>query len=79
MRTADGVSAMSSAQELLWLGCYMVFELTVWGATWWFLYKVVRTGPDMTSPVPGGGEQHLGELDDAPRFKHDANPTPSPA
>ena len=79
MRTADGVSKMSSAQELLWLGCYMVFELAVWGATWWFLYKVVLTGPDMTSPIPGDGQESLGELDDAPRFKHDANPTPTPA
>ena len=79
MRTADGVSKMSSAQELLWLGCYMVFELAVWGATWWFLYKVVLTGPDITSPIPGDGQESLGELDDAPRFKHDANPTPTPA
>ena len=33
----------------------------------------------MTSPIPGDGDQNLGELEDAPRFKHDANPTPSPA
>ena len=79
MRTADGVSRMSNAQELLWLGCYVVFELAVWGSTWWFLNKIVRNGPDMTSPIPGDGDQNLGELEDAPRFKHDANPTPSPA
>jgi cytochrome d ubiquinol oxidase subunit I len=80
MRTADGVSPMATWQELFWLACYMTFELTVWGATWWFLSKVVRNGPDMTSPMPGEGDEKLGAMEPAaPRFKHQGgtalNPT----
>ena len=66
MRTAQGVSHMSVAEEVLWLAGYAGFELTVWAATWWFLGKVVRQGPDMTSPVMRGGDQTLGTISDEP-------------
>ncbi len=36
------------------------FELIVWGSTWWFLSKIVREGPNMTSPVMRGGHEGLG-------------------
>ena len=62
MRTNDGVSHMSVAQELVWLVGYMGFELMVWGATWWFLNKLVTQGPDMTAPIPREGDESLGDL-----------------
>ncbi len=60
MRTAQGVSHMSVAEELAWLVGYACFELMVWGSTWWFLGKIVREGPNMTSPIMRGGDETLG-------------------
>ena len=62
MRTNEGVSHMSVAQEVVWLVGYMGFELMVWGATWWFLNKLVTQGPDMTTPIPQGGTESLGDM-----------------
>ncbi len=62
MRTLQGVSHLSIAEELLWLVGYAGFELMVWGSTWWFLSKVIRQGPNMDSPVQRGGEESLGTL-----------------
>lgn len=62
MRTNQGVSHMSVAQEVIWLVGYMVFELMVWGATWWFLNKLVTQGPDMTTPIAQEGHESLGDL-----------------
>ena len=67
MRTEQGVSHMSVAQELIWLVGYAVFELMVWGATWWFLVKVIHQGPDMTTPVAGDGRESLGDLPREPQ------------
>ena len=63
MRTSQGVSHMDVASAVLWLVGYMYFELIVWGSTWYFFAKVMRRGPDLTSPVARGGDQHLGELE----------------
>ncbi|MDT7951349.1 MAG: cytochrome ubiquinol oxidase subunit I, partial [Acetobacteraceae bacterium] len=60
MRTSEGVSHLSVAQELLWLVGYAGFELMVWGATWWFLGKVLHNGPDISSPIPQEGDEPLG-------------------
>ena len=60
--TEQGVTRMSNAQELFWLVGYMGFELMVWGATWWFLGKIVFQGPDMDSPVPEEGHESLGQM-----------------
>ncbi len=60
MRTVQGVSHMSVAEELFWLLGYMGFELMVWGGTWWFLGKVIHRGPDMESPIPQEGRDSLG-------------------
>lgn len=72
MRTADGVSHMGVGEAALWLGFFFVFELMVWYFTWYFLAKVIRQGPDMTSPVVRGGHQALGELDETPEAETDA-------
>ena len=61
MRTNEGVSRMSVAQEVVWLVGYMGFELMVWGATWWFLNKLVTQGPIMESPIPQEGQETLGD------------------
>ena len=90
MRTADGVSRMSVAQELLWLIGYAGFELMVWGATWWFLGKIVHGGPIMDTPIPQEGHQALGTLGEdgapskgereTPKATHSAGPgLPHPA
>ncbi|GAB0114565.1 cytochrome ubiquinol oxidase subunit I [Acidisoma sp. C75] len=63
MRTAQGVSHMSATAAALWLIGYMWFELIVWGSTWYFFAKVMRHGPDLTSPVPQGGTQQIGDLE----------------
>ncbi len=60
MRTSQGVSHMSVAAEAGWLVGYMFFELVVWGSTWWFLSKIIRQGPNMTSPILSGGTDSLG-------------------
>lgn len=64
MRTVNGVSHMSVAEAALWLGFFFVFELMVWYFTWYFMAKVIRKGPDLTSPVITGGTKKLGELDE---------------
>lgn len=74
MRTADGVSHMGVAEAVVWLLGYMSFELAVWASVWYFLAKIVRTGPDMTSPIAADGHQKLGVLDPAP---HDPHAAPS--
>ena len=38
----------------------MGFELMVWGATWWFLAKVVHEGPALNNPIPRDGDEALG-------------------
>ncbi|HVE23148.1 MAG TPA: cytochrome ubiquinol oxidase subunit I [Acidocella sp.] len=63
MTTAQGVSRMSVAVAAFWLVGYMIFELTVWGGTWYFFAKVMRRGPDMDSPVVQEGHQPLGHVE----------------
>ncbi|TMV73379.1 cytochrome ubiquinol oxidase subunit I [Thioclava sp. BHET1] len=63
MRTEDGVSHMSAALAIFWLIGFMAFEIVVTLGTWYFMAKVVRQGPDMTSPVPKEGHETLGHLD----------------
>jgi cytochrome bd ubiquinol oxidase subunit I len=89
MRTEQGVSRMSIAQELLWLAGYVGFELIVWGATWWFMASVIRSGPAMDTPLPEDGHQPLGTLGhgstgtgerETPKATHGAAPgVPHPA
>ena len=79
MRTSQGVSHMSVALEVFWLVGYMAFELMVFGGTWYFMAKVIRKGPDMTSPVVQEGHQTLGHLE-SPKHHEDAEPVyPRPA
>ncbi|AOU97922.1 cytochrome D ubiquinol oxidase subunit I [Acidihalobacter yilgarnensis] len=63
MKTSAGVSKMSVGSEILWLVCFAVFELLVWGGAWYFFAKVIRKGPDMESPVIEGGHEPLGHLE----------------
>jgi cytochrome bd ubiquinol oxidase subunit I len=63
MTTAQGVSRMSVAAAAFWLAGYIIFELTVWGGTWYFFAKVMRRGPDMDSPVVQEGNQPLGHVE----------------
>lgn len=81
MRVSQGVSPMSVGEAALWLGAYIVFELTVWYFTWYFLAKVIRQGPDMDSPVQYGGDQRLGEPSTASPNNSDApaSAVPTPA
>jgi cytochrome d ubiquinol oxidase subunit I len=51
MRTSEGVSQMSITAEVVWFIGFVVFDLLVWVGAWYFFAKVVRTGPDMQSPV----------------------------
>ncbi len=62
MRTSEGVSHMSIASELLWLIGYVGFELIVWGATWWFLAKIMREGPALGESIASDGAETLGTL-----------------
>ena len=72
MRTSDGVSHMGVGEAIVWLLGYMGFELAVWGSVWYFLAKIIRTGPDMSSPVAADGHQHLGQLEPTPHDRHAA-------
>ena len=63
MRTEDGMSAMSLGLAIFWLVGFAIFESAVVAGTIWFLAKVVRQGPDLTSKLPGEGHEHLGHLD----------------
>ena len=74
MRVAQGMSPMTVGQEIFWLVGYVLFELTVWFGTWYFFAKVIRKGPDLESPVPAEGHEHLGELEPP---QHDENAAPS--
>ncbi|APZ42492.1 cytochrome ubiquinol oxidase subunit I [Acidihalobacter ferrooxydans] len=73
MRTAQGMSPMTVGQEIFWLAGYVIFELTVWGGTWYFFSKIIRKGPDMDSPVVGEGHEHLGHLEEP---SHDESASP---
>ncbi|MDD2878535.1 MAG: cytochrome ubiquinol oxidase subunit I [Acidiphilium sp.] len=64
MRTAAGVSHMSVPLELFWLVGYMAFELMVLGGAAYFIAKLIRKGPDMTSPIAHEGHQTLGHLEE---------------
>ena len=72
MRTEQGVSHMSVTSAVVWLIGYALFEITVWGSTWFFFTKVMRNGPDLTSPVIHGTQQHPGAReprhDNAPAY-----------
>jgi cytochrome bd ubiquinol oxidase subunit I len=57
MTTAQGTSRMSVPEEIFWMVGYVIFELLVWGATWYFFAKVMRQGPDLVSPVVHGVQQ----------------------
>lgn len=73
MRTSQGVTHMGVAQEVFWLVGYMLFEIMVWTGTWYFFAKVIRKGPDTSSPVVPEGNQPIGHLDDA-GSRHDEPP-----
>ena len=57
MRTSEGVSHMSVAAAVIWLVGFVAFEVMVMATTWYFLAKIVRTGPDLKSPVADYGQQ----------------------
>ena len=59
MRTYQGVSHMSVAQETLWFAGYVVFELTVWGGAWYFFARVIAKGvDDIPDSSTLGGSAH---------------------
>ena len=60
MRTYEGVSHMSVAQELVWFAGYIVFELLVWAGAWYFFARVIAKGVDGIAP-----SEHL--------FHHDSS------
>jgi cytochrome d ubiquinol oxidase subunit I len=79
MRTSAGVSRMPIAAEIFWMVGYMGFELAVLGGAWYFIAKMIRKGPDMTSPVLEEGHQNLGHME-APAPQAGASPSyPRPA
>lgn len=63
MRTEDGMSEMTLGLAVFWLVGFAIFETAVIAGTIWFMAKVVRIGPDLTSKLPGEGHEHLGHLD----------------
>jgi len=50
MRTYEGVSHMSVAQEIAWFAGYIVFELVVWAGAWYFFTRVIAKGVDDVAP-----------------------------
>jgi cytochrome bd ubiquinol oxidase subunit I len=72
MTTAQGTSRMSVAEEIFWMVGYVIFELLVWGGTWYFFAKVMRQGPDMVSPVVQEGHQRIGHVEPLRRDPHAA-------
>jgi len=55
MRTYEGVSKMSMAQEVIWFAGYVVFELAVWAGAWYFFSRVIAKGVD---GIPSSAEVH---------------------
>jgi cytochrome d ubiquinol oxidase subunit I len=53
MRTWQGVSHMSVTEEAVWFVGYIAFELMVWSGAWYFFTRIIKKGPDLTSPVIG--------------------------
>jgi cytochrome d ubiquinol oxidase subunit I len=72
MTTAQGTSRMSVPAEIFWLVGYVIFELLVWGGTWYFFAKVTRQGPDLVSPVVQEGHQPIGQVAPLMRDPHAA-------
>ncbi|ARU94797.1 cytochrome ubiquinol oxidase subunit I [Tatumella citrea] len=74
MRTEDGMSAMTTGLAIFWFVGFAIFESAVVTGTIWFLAKVVRNGPDLTSNIPGEGHEHIGHLDLPEDEKHADHP-----
>ncbi|MBP2196222.1 cytochrome ubiquinol oxidase subunit I [Pantoea cypripedii] len=74
MRTEDGMSAMTLGLAIFWFVGFAIFESAVIAGTIWFMAKVVRIGPDLTSKLPGEGHDHLGQLDLPPDGGHADHP-----
>lgn len=63
MRTEDGMSVMTLGLAIFWLVGFAIFETAVIAGTLWFIAKVVRIGPDLTSNIPDNMHEPLGNLD----------------
>ena len=44
---------MGVAAESIWFIGYICFEFMVWGGAWYFFSRIVKKGPDLSSPVIG--------------------------
>ena len=66
MRTEDGMSVMTTGLAIFWLVGFALFEAAVIAGTVWFMAKVVRVGPDLTSPIPANHHEPLGKIDTPP-------------
>ncbi|PKY10941.1 cytochrome ubiquinol oxidase subunit I [Acidithiobacillus marinus] len=78
MRTYEGVSNMSVAQEVVWFVGYIIFELVVWSGAWYFFSRVIQKGvndiPHSDTLFHGHDEDHeasqAGGGHVAPTFAH---------
>ncbi|WP_102224073.1 cytochrome ubiquinol oxidase subunit I [Acidimangrovimonas sediminis] len=74
MRTSEGRSPLSAGAEIAWFVGFAAFGLLVMVSTLYFILKVVRHGPDMTTPIPREGEERHEQLGSLPAVQQHAVP-----
>ncbi len=52
MRTAEGVSPIPAGNVLWSLGLFLIIIPVIGGSYFYYILKTLRSGPDMSSPIP---------------------------
>jgi cytochrome d ubiquinol oxidase subunit I len=52
LRTADGVSPIRAGNVVWSLSLFLIIFVAIGSSYFYFVFKVMRTGPDLTSPIP---------------------------
>jgi cytochrome d ubiquinol oxidase subunit I len=52
MRTSEGVSNLTVSQTRISLALFLIIYLTLLGLFFFFVFRIMLRGPDLTSPVP---------------------------
>jgi cytochrome d ubiquinol oxidase subunit I len=52
LRTADGVSPIPAGNVIWSLSLFFVIFIAIGSSYFYFVFKVMRNGPDLTSPIP---------------------------
>jgi cytochrome d ubiquinol oxidase subunit I len=52
VRTSQGTSTIPAGNVIWSLGLFVIIFLSIGGSYLYYLFKTLRAGPDLTSPIP---------------------------